>query len=109
MGLLLARRARPLNLRVEDIDVDELTAILSRVENEVSKFIRERISPSIDYYLVLGLSKSDSLTLVIDLNFAGRYEDVSSYKSIIDDAIEIGRRVFEREIERYRANKQQLQ
>jgi len=98
----LARKVKILNLDLEKIDLDVLEKILYSVEKEIRNYLADKLPRRTEYDLVLGVEKSDNITLYIDLGVIGGYDDIINYDEIVRDAINVARNVFERELEKYR-------
>lgn len=98
----MVKKIRVLNLRIKDIDADKIIEILEKISNEVDRYIREKTPPKTDYDFILSVDKSDELTLVVDIGIIGSFDDVFDYKTIVNDIVNLSRRIFEKELEKYR-------
>lgn len=98
----MVRKTRVMNLRIENIDTRVIAEILEKISSEIDKYIREKTPPRTDYDLVLSIDKDDELTIVVDIGIIGSYEDVVDYKSIVNDIVNLSKRIFEQELEKYR-------
>ncbi|MEM0380565.1 MAG: hypothetical protein QXX35_02170 [Desulfurococcaceae archaeon] len=98
----MVRKTRSLNLRFEEISIDKIEEILEKISIEIDKYIKSKTPPKTSYDLVLRVDKDHELTLIIDIGIKGSYEEVFNYESIVNDVVNLSRRIFEKEIEKYR-------
>ncbi|RLG81523.1 MAG: hypothetical protein DRO13_00920 [Thermoprotei archaeon] len=99
------KRVREIGIKLEELDLDKLSAILEKVEREISNYLKEKIPRKAEYDLVLCIDRNDKITLYIDLRIIGIYDDIINYDRIVGDAINVARKAFEREIRKYRKDK----
>lgn len=104
MGFLLDKKIHKIGLKLSDITLEDLLDLLNYLEIEIEKYLKTKLPPKTDYDLVLSIEKNNIITFTIEIGIMGRYEDLIDYKAIINDTINYARRIFEKELKKYRGS-----
>jgi hypothetical protein len=101
--LVSKQKIKILNLELERIDLNTLLNIADKVEKGIRRFLDEKLPPKSEHDLIISIThEGDHITLSIDVGVKAGYADLINYDKIVGDAINIARRIFEREIKKYR-------
>jgi len=103
-GSRVAReRVKVLGLRLEEIDVDRLEEIASRIQDCIQSLLEELIpvSKSYDADIIVSIeNKGDHVEVYIDVGVIGRTGDIVDYDSIVQAVVREAGRFVEEELRR---------
>jgi len=103
-GLQLARKVKNIGLNLSNINVDDLMDIVEKLDMEIRRFLKSKLPPRVEYDIVISIEKKDVVTITIDIHILGGYGDLVDYDSIVNDAVNYARRLFEEYLRKYTDN-----
>ncbi|ADI32691.1 hypothetical protein [Staphylothermus hellenicus] len=96
-------RIKTLNLNLEEIKLEDLANIIEYVEEHVREYLEQVLPPKSEYDIIVKIThEGDKITLFLDIGVKAGYIDIMNYNKILGDAINEARRIFERELRKYK-------
>ncbi|WP_052833831.1 hypothetical protein [Staphylothermus marinus] len=96
-------RIKILNLNLEEIKLDDLTNITEHVEKHIREYLEQVLPPKSEYDIIVkAVHEGDKITLFLDIGVKAGYTDIMNYNKILGDTINEARRIFERELKKYK-------
>ncbi len=100
-------RSKELDLDLNKIDLIVLEDIIRKIEEAIENYLSERLPPKSEYDIIIKLDKkTDNIVFNIDIGVKGGYSDIIDYDRLVEDAINIARRLLENELKKYRRSKE---
>lgn len=100
-------KSKDLDLDLNKIDIMVLEDIIRKIEGAVENYLSERLPPKSEYDIIIKLDKkTDKIVFNVDIGVKGGYSDIIDYDKLVEDAINIARRLLENELKKYRKSKE---
>lgn len=96
-------RIKILDLKLDEIELEDLIKITDHIEERIREYLEQVLPPKSEYDIIVKAEhEGDKITLYLDIGIRAGYTDIMDYDKIIGDVINVARRIFEKELSRYR-------
>ncbi len=100
---MVNKKDKIIGLDLNLIDQESLLRIAEKVEKEVKDFIEKQLPLKTNYDVIIYLENDGKrINFSIDIVLNGELAGIIDYDAIVGDAINVARKVLERELRKYK-------
>lgn len=97
---MVRKRVKVVGIDKGRLNEDKLVDMVFRVEDAVRRYLEENLPKNIDYNFVINVEGDDTLSIAVEVEISSFDSSVlDKAKLIVDDALNLARRVWEEELE----------